>query len=719
MTAEKREKYRLRGRFITMIVVSLTMVLAFASLLFLISTVLYTSNAREQLEARFREQIASIADTLSLQFENALSHGNILFNERSTILYFHPHYEMTDIERSQLNQVMAEIARSENMLMPYILSECIFFTDDDYVLTQGGSYDKDFYFTRIIEYENYPKEFWDTVPPGARVILGATEATLSQSSTRTVIPVMTTRRKDRSTLVHIANIDARYIRAIISSGELEFAYSLETFDGRTILASDGFDMQDAENASLVYSYTVSDEDLTLTAYISSSSQVDIMRRLMFSNILMITTLCLIGSLLVILLSKRIYSPIRTIKELIPIAGEGSKSEMEGIKDSVAELMTRNDELAAESVSRELLLFFNGIAIPEERISDDINRMGLESGPLAVIAIMTLAENESKNASAAIVLEMQAGSYVSISLDKQLDELILPIADERKDMLALRLKRAMDAFSITALIGVSIITSSNPENLKRAHKEAMQAIPQSSGQKRCEIRFFMDMEKSSRVSFSYYDQKGIANNFTSGNASQLEAFARNIIERNLSRGINASVICEILQQILSIGRNEMEKKGHAADEIPIYQDFMKALSAPHDQKELMLLIDQTISTLRDMQRIAYPDTEIYRNPKIAQIKAYISENYMKPISLDIIADDLSMNPKYLSQLFKSETGKNISDYIAELRIEKAKELLIGTDMRVIEIAEHIGIPSRATFLRVFQKIENITPTEFRNIRKKEK
>ena len=113
------------------------------------------------------------------------------------------------------------------------------------------------------------------------------------------------------------------------------------------------------------------------------------------------------------------------------------------------------------------------------------------------------------------------------------------------------------------------------------------------------------------------------------------------------------------------------------------------------------------------------SEIYRNPKIAQIKAYISENYMKPISLDIIADDLSMNPKYLSQLFKSETGKNISDYIAELRIEKAKELLIGTDMRIIEIAEHIGIPSRATFLRVFQKIENITPTEFRNIRKKEK
>ena len=66
-----------------------------------------------------------------------------------------------------------------------------------------------------------------------------------------------------------------------------------------------------------------------------------------------------------------------------------------------------------------------------------------------------------------------------------------------------------------------------------------------------------------------------------------------------------------------------------------------------------------------------------------------------------------------------TGKNISDYIAELRIEKAKELLIGTDLKIGEIADAIGIPSRATFLRVFQKIENITPTEFRNIRKKEK
>ena len=62
MTAEQAKKYRIRGRFITMIVVSLAIILIFASLLFIISTAIYTKNAAEQLDERFNAQISAISN---------------------------------------------------------------------------------------------------------------------------------------------------------------------------------------------------------------------------------------------------------------------------------------------------------------------------------------------------------------------------------------------------------------------------------------------------------------------------------------------------------------------------------------------------------------------------------------------------------------------------------------------------------------------------------
>lgn len=719
MTAEQAKKYRIRGRFITMIVVSLAIILIFASLLFIISTAIYTKNAAEQLDERFNAQISAISDTLSLQFENARSHGNILFNERSTILYFHPQYEITEYEKSYLNQVMAEIARSENMLIPYIISECLFFTSDDYVLTSGGSYDKDLYFSRIIKYEKYDESFWNSLSAGIQNILPITEAKTTQSASESIIPIVTTRRKDGSTLVHIANIDARYIKSIISSGNLEFSYALTSLDGDTIIASDDFEIEEASSAALSYTTPIVDSALMFNAYISTSSQYGMMARLILSNVIIIITLCSIGSLLIIMLSKRLYNPIRTIRELIPESGH-TGSEIEEITNSVSTLITRNDQLAAESVSRQMLLYFSGIAISEEKLAQDMREFSLD-GTTAAIAVLTISRNKDKSkAAAAIINELQSqDTSILITLDENLHEIMLKIDNEQKEVLSYHVKRALDASSVTALVGISIVKATDPGELRRAHKEAMQAIPVNTGQTRSEIRFFGDMGKANRVSFSFYDQRGIGNNFSSGNRKQLEEFTRTIIERNIAREINTATICEILQQILFIGRNEMEKRGHSYEEVPLYLNFTRALSESHDRSQLPLLVDQSIALLSEMQALSYPYEDNSKNPKIAEAKTFINENYMKPISLDIMADSLAMNPKYLSQLFKSETGKNISDYIAELRIEKAKELLIGTDLKIGEIADAIGIPSRATFLRVFQKIENITPTEFRNIRKKEK
>jgi two-component system response regulator YesN len=64
------------------------------------------------------------------------------------------------------------------------------------------------------------------------------------------------------------------------------------------------------------------------------------------------------------------------------------------------------------------------------------------------------------------------------------------------------------------------------------------------------------------------------------------------------------------------------------------------------------------------------------------------------------------------MFKRETGKNFVDYLNDIRIEKAKELLKDISLKTYEVAEKVGIPDAHYFSRLFKKYVGITPTEFR-------
>ena len=102
-----------------------------------------------------------------------------------------------------------------------------------------------------------------------------------------------------------------------------------------------------------------------------------------------------------------------------------------------------------------------------------------------------------------------------------------------------------------------------------------------------------------------------------------------------------------------------------------------------------------------------------NYDLAQrIRAYIDLHYFEPLSLAILADQMGVSDKYVSHVFKEEFQVNVSDYIAMVRVEHAKQLL-SKGIAVNAAAQQVGIDSRATFIRMFKKIEGVTPSEFAN------
>lgn len=116
---------------------------------------------------------------------------------------------------------------------------------------------------------------------------------------------------------------------------------------------------------------------------------------------------------------------------------------------------------------------------------------------------------------------------------------------------------------------------------------------------------------------------------------------------------------------------------------------------------------------DITNFLSVDKESYELKLLQQIVHYIREDFQDPeFGLQNIADSLQMSTPYLSQYFKKNTGYTISEYVTRLRMEKAKDLLMNTDLSVNDIANEVGYYSVPSFIRKFKEKEQITPGKYR-------
>ena len=95
-----------------------------------------------------------------------------------------------------------------------------------------------------------------------------------------------------------------------------------------------------------------------------------------------------------------------------------------------------------------------------------------------------------------------------------------------------------------------------------------------------------------------------------------------------------------------------------------------------------------------------------------ITRYLQEHLTEEISLSVLAEEFHLNPQYISQLFKNEIGVGFLSYLTNIRMEKAKKLLVSTQLSMVEIAEQTGYGDYRVFTKVFKKTEGITPSQYR-------
>jgi len=98
-------------------------------------------------------------------------------------------------------------------------------------------------------------------------------------------------------------------------------------------------------------------------------------------------------------------------------------------------------------------------------------------------------------------------------------------------------------------------------------------------------------------------------------------------------------------------------------------------------------------------------------KVNRIKSFVARNYQNS-SLDLIADELCLSPKYISRMFKEQSGESYRNYHIKVKIDIAKSLLETTSLTIDEISYKLGYHNPESFMRIFKRKIGCTPTQFR-------
>lgn len=202
-----------------------------------------------------------------------------------------------------------------------------------------------------------------------------------------------------------------------------------------------------------------------------------------------------------------------------------------------------------------------------------------------------------------------------------------------------------------------------------------------------------------------------------------------LENNASHVIMTDVKMPVMDGITLVKQLHERKLQTEVVMISGYDDFPYLQFALRAQVVDYLLkpveVDDMSSCLETIQgRLAKVDAakplaaaadEDEEESPIRQAVRYIHSVLPGDITLQEVAAKVHLNPSYLSQLFKQQMKINFIDYVLEHRMEKAKQFLSQTTLRVSEIAERVGYSDLAYFSNAYKRITGMTPSEYRKSR----
>lgn len=145
-----------------------------------------------------------------------------------------------------------------------------------------------------------------------------------------------------------------------------------------------------------------------------------------------------------------------------------------------------------------------------------------------------------------------------------------------------------------------------------------------------------------------------------------------------------------------------------------QDLIYSITTLYNQDNIEDIKYILLDELKKIAGFMHTGSAKY-NPVVKQALRIIQKQYDENLTLKILAQSCNINSSYLGQLFYKEVGESFSEFLNKVRNERAKELILTTDMKISDIAEKIGYRDTSYFYRKFKKYHGICPSTLRQIK----
>lgn len=336
-----------------------------------------------------------------------------------------------------------------------------------------------------------------------------------------------------------------------------------------------------------------------------------------------------------------------------------------------------------------------------------------NGPFRVAVFNVDAEMNEAHVIVQQQLQSSLFHIESYIYHNQLVVLVLPNTDDPawRERLIIEVRNLLETFGrsgIRANAGISL-EHDQPSRLTQAYQEAKQAVAQS---------FY---SKSNGV----YDASE-----TRLNSDQVQA-PYSEMDEELLHAIEFNQPSSIREAICKLNEHFQSQK-YNPDKVRIFcfelllsvrrgvQRIVKQEEVLEPQLQTEEVQGQTtlealLSFMED--KLIQSAETVHRRKQnrmeIDQVRLFLLERYReKDLSLETVARQVAMSKNHLSKIFKQQEGQGIWDYLTEIRMRKAKELLATTELKVYQIAEQVGYDNFYYFNKLFKKTFGVTPLEYK-------
>lgn len=648
----------------------------------------------------------------------------------------------------------------------------LFFPESDYIYTSAGLYTHDFFFENICSYADYSKEYWNAISgDNLRImVFPSTKVKVRYHESIEVIPIVTLNKIEGHIALSVTNQPTNKLIEMMTGDSLTEDTEFIILDsaGRILMYTGEDDLQDEEITAMsivesgrcygkkrIFQYYSETSGRTYISIVSEHELNKITNTYIIYLILLVVAIIALGILVAYLFAIKIYRPINIMATTIKSADSNKSNSSLIAKRDADEKKINNDILATiqhginslineeksykESCSeyaeyyieKSIHLIINDIPeIDFSQLKEDLNKFynfKSESYLFACIQFdftrvffeQNKNLNEMYNNIGYIIqtlidtqlpcytMELQGGMYlclINCDMEDSIDE-VTSLFNSIKVIF----KEDIQYYSISVGIGGHF---TNLSSMKESYNQSIQAIRYCTSGESFQMYDYSSVPIKSKVTFSFYDQRKIVNSIMNGNNEMLNQVLNQIMDINNRKDISSRNMKELYRQLFSVGQRCLDDYGIAKDELKSESKIRLALQYDYKHQEISQIRNTFIEYFNEIFELANVNDMKKSARQIDVIKEYVLNNYKENLYLDSIADVMGITPKYLSRFFKLQTDMNLTDYINEIRMEKAKELLSSTNVQIGKISTMVGIYSRATFIRNFKKIEGCSPSEYR-------